>query len=286
MANRDLTHVREAVAVFDTLDSLETAIDALQEAGFNRADLSLLAGESAVEEKLGHAYTKVDELEDDPNVPRVAYVARETIGVAEGTLIGGPLYVAACTAAGIVAAAGGPLAIMLAAAAAAGGGGALIGAYLASLVGKHHADHIQGQLEHGGLILWVRTWNGDQEARAQEILNRHSAHEVHVHELYGKVAHEHTWPLDDRKRLAPPRHISGTGFNSPEEILHSTTLDRDQKIQLLRRWEYDAREQDVAEEEGMSNEGPPMLQSILQALHTLGSGPDLAHAPPTKQGGI
>ena len=286
MPDRDLTRVREAVGVFDDVVALETAIDALQEASFNRADLSLLAGEHVVEEKLGHIYSKVDTLEDDPTVPRAAYVARETIGAAEGTLIGAPMYIAACTAAGLVAAAGGPLAMVLTAAAVAGGGGAAVGTLLASMVAKHQAAYIENQLEHGGLVLWVRTWNPDQEARAKLILANHSAHDVHIHDLYGEPAGGQTWPLDDRKRLVPPKPITAAGFKTPEEILHSITLDRDQKIQLLRRWEYDAREKEVAEEEGMASNGPHFLNPILQALHTLGTGPDLNHSPPTKQGGI
>jgi len=286
MTDRDLTRVREAVGVFSETEALEAAIDALQQAGFNRADLSLLAGEQAVEKHLGHIYAKAEEVEDDPSVPRVAYVARESIGDAEGALIGAPMYIAACTAAGIVAAAGGPLALVLTAAAAAGGGGAMIGGYLASMVSKHHATYIEDQLEHGGLVLWVRTWNSGQEARAKEILTRNSARDVHIHDLYGEPAHKKSWPLDDRKRLAPPKRVSEAGFKTPEEILHSITLDRDQKIGLLRRWEYDAREQDVAEEEGMASVGPHFLQPIVQALHTLGTGPDLVHSPPTKQGGI
>lgn len=286
LINQDLTRVREAVGVFDNLVALESAVDALQEAGFNRADLSLLAGEQAVDEHLGHIYSKVEKLEDDPAAPRVAYVARESIGAAEGALMGAPMYIAACTAAGLVAAAGGPIALILAAAAAAGGGGAMIGAFLASMVGKHHAEYIENQLEHGGLLLWVRTWNGDQEERAKDILSKTAAHDVHIHNLYSEPATEHRWPLDDRKRLAPPTLITAAGFNTPEEILHSIRLDRDQKIQLLRRWEYDARENEVAEEEGMTGTGRHFLQPILEALHTLGVGPDLEHVPPTKQGGI
>ena len=54
----DKKPVREAVAVFETAETLQAAIDELLISGFNRAELSLLAGEHAVEEKLGHHYTK------------------------------------------------------------------------------------------------------------------------------------------------------------------------------------------------------------------------------------
>lgn len=173
----------EAVGVFDDAGSLENAIDELLSSGFNRAEVSLLASEHAVGEKLGHAYKKVAELEDDPAVPRAAWVSTGAIGDAEGALIGGLVYVGAVVAAGAVVASGGTLAGAIAGAAMAGGAGGLIGSVLAKLVGDHHADYLQEQLDHGGLLLWVRTRDGEHEKRATGILSKHSAHDVHVHEL-------------------------------------------------------------------------------------------------------
>lgn len=44
--------VREAVGVFNRPEELQHAIDELLSSGFHRAELSLLAGEQAVEESL------------------------------------------------------------------------------------------------------------------------------------------------------------------------------------------------------------------------------------------
>jgi hypothetical protein len=104
------TTIREAVSVFHDPDALQDAIDEVLSSGFDRAELSLLAGEHAVEEKLGHRYRKVAELEDDPRVPRTAYVSIESIGDAEGGLIGGLMYVGAVVAGSAVVASGGTLA--------------------------------------------------------------------------------------------------------------------------------------------------------------------------------
>jgi hypothetical protein len=175
--------VREAVGVFKTAAPLQDAIDELMSSGFDRAEISLLAAEKTVEEKLGHKYRKVAELEDDVKVPRTCYVSTESIGDAEGGLIGGLMYVGAMAALGAIFASGGTLALAIAGAAAAGGAGGLIGAVLAKLVGDHHARHIQEQLDHGGLLLWVRTWNKEDEGRAVSILKKHSGVDVHVHDL-------------------------------------------------------------------------------------------------------
>jgi hypothetical protein len=82
-----------------------------------------------------------------------------------------------------VAFAGGSLAAIAAAAAAGLGAGGLIGASLAGLIGQQRAQQLDEQLRHGGLLLWVRVWDKEREERAVDILSRHSARDVHVHEI-------------------------------------------------------------------------------------------------------
>src|SRR6185295_9543107 len=142
--------IREAVGIFNRSENLQSAIDELLSSGFDRSELSLLASESAVEEKLGHRYERVSALGDDPTVPRVAYVSTEAIGDAEGGLIGGLMAVGAFTAAGAIVASGGTLAAAIIATVLAGGTGGFIGSILAKWVGDHHADYLQEQVDRGG----------------------------------------------------------------------------------------------------------------------------------------
>lgn len=173
----------EAVAVFDDAERLQSAIDELLTSGFDQAEVSLLASDSAIEEKLGHLYERVNELEDREDVPREAYVSTAARGDAQGGLIGGLMYVGALFAAGAVFASGGTLGIALASAAAAGGAGGAVGAVLARFIGDNHAQHLQEQLDRGGLVLWVRTREPELEDRAQRILRRHAGRDVHLHEM-------------------------------------------------------------------------------------------------------
>jgi hypothetical protein len=175
--------VREAVGVFNRPEDLQAAIDELLSSGFDRAELSLLASEHAVEEKLGHRYERVSALADDPTIPREAYVSTEAIGGAEGGLIGGLMYVGAAAAAGAIVISGGTLATAIGATALAGGAGGLIGSILAKWVGDHHSHYLQEQVDRGGLLLWVRTWDAEDEKRALDILRKHSASGAHVHSL-------------------------------------------------------------------------------------------------------
>lgn len=171
---------REAVGIFHDADIFQAAVDDLLSAGFHRAELSFLASEHAVEEKLGHRYRRSGALADDPAVPRIAYVSTEAVGDAEGALVGTLLFVGATVATGAVVASGGTLAAAIVAAAAAGGTGGLIGSILAKWVGNLHARYLHEQLEHGGLLLWVRTSTPADEQRALEILRRHAADCVHL----------------------------------------------------------------------------------------------------------
>ncbi len=85
--------------------------------------------------------------------------------------------------------------------------------------------------------------------------------------------------IDVEKALLDPTMV----FEEPKEVVANDELTRDQKIEILRRWEYDARELEVAEEEaGMAVRRPEMFDRVLQALHALGAERDMEHTPPTK----
>jgi hypothetical protein len=75
-------------------------------------------------------------------------------------------------------------------------------------------------------------------------------------------------------------------FETPHDVVTAPALKSSEKIEILRRWEYDVREIEVAEEENMQGADGSMLRQVLQALHELGAGPELEHTPPTKQGGV
>lgn len=191
--------VREVVGVFRDETALETAIDDLQECGFDRADISLLASEQAVVAKLGHAFRKVTEIEDDDSVPRVAYVSKEDVGAAEGGLIGVLVYAGAIAGAGAVLASGGALGAALLWAALAGGSGGAVGLGLARWIDKQRAQRLNAQLERGGLLLWVYARTPECEEKAMRVLRQHGAEDVHAHDLTEAIASQH-----GEKRPYPP----------------------------------------------------------------------------------
>ena len=83
------------------------------------------------------------------------------------------------------------------------------------------------------------------------------------------------------------RHVclETLGYTIPDEVVTSDELSKEQKIKILRRWEYDVRELEVAEEEGMKGPKLVTLDAVLGALRSLGASPDIERSAPTKQGG-
>jgi hypothetical protein len=89
-------------------------------------------------------------------------------------------------------------------------------------------------------------------------------------------------PIDLQRALLDP----GSVFASPREVIDRSELSTQQKIEILRRWEYDAAELAVALEEGMPGNEDDLLRQILLALERLDAGIDAEHVAPAKQHGL
>lgn len=87
---------------------------------------------------------------------------------------------------------------------------------------------------------------------------------------------------DIDKALLDPASV----FDSPGDVLNADDISQDQKIEILRRWEYDARELQVASEENMPGNNSDILDRVLEALNKLGATSAPQQNAPTKQGGV
>ena len=174
-------NIPEAVGVFDSFEDLQKAFYDLRMVGFSRYDISLLGSQEVLKEKLGKAYWQASELEDDPNAPRAAFVSEEAIGELEGGIAGGFFFLGSYVAMAAMLTAASTVAASIAAIAIGGVPAAVIGTLLARRVGKHHKEYYATQIEHGGILLWVRVADKAREDVAVKIMKEHSGHDVHVH---------------------------------------------------------------------------------------------------------
>jgi hypothetical protein len=185
--NDDHVMVHEAVGVFNNVDDLQAAMDDLQSHGFMRHELSVLADQEKVKAKMGRKYRDVRELEDDPSAPRTAFLPDETVGEIEGAFIAIPMYLAVIASTWIVVAEGGTLAHAVVAAIAAGAIGAIIGVMMARGFSERRDQDLRDKIRKGGLPLWVHLRVPEQENTAADIMRKHAARDVHIHDipLYG-----------------------------------------------------------------------------------------------------
>lgn len=166
--------IREAIAVFHDPEALEAAVSELHSHGFDRADISFLTSDAPEKDR---------RLADSPDTPRGAGVSDTDVRQGRALATSMAATVAGFAAAGFAVATGGTLALAAAAGAVAAGGIGAAGGFL----GKKAADETQSFLDaavaRGGVLLWVRTRDREHEARAVEILRRHSGQDVHLHDV-------------------------------------------------------------------------------------------------------
>lgn len=181
---------REAVGTFRSEEQLEAAISELTSSGWDRADLSLLGSSSVIDPHVTVPPGQDSrEAGEDPDAPRSPVVS--DVDERQGrTLIGGMAgVIAAFGAAGaVVVTGGGALAAMVGAAIAGGGATAAVEA-AGRWLGARRNEFLQEQIDRGGILLWVALRKPGQEQKAQEILRRHGADSVHIHEVPVEEAH-------------------------------------------------------------------------------------------------
>ena len=76
--------------------------------------------------------------------------------------------------------------------------------------------------------------------------------------------------MDYRKALLDPAAV----FSKPFDVLFVSEFSREQKIKILEQWEYDARELEMASNEGMLNGYTSLLSDIHEALYLCNANVD------------
>jgi hypothetical protein len=75
-------------------------------------------------------------------------------------------------------------------------------------------------------------------------------------------------------------------FATPEAVAEHGGLTREQKIEILRSWQYEVAEAEVATEEGMPGGNGELMTRIVAALDSIIGGIQAGDSAPTKQHGL
>jgi hypothetical protein len=175
--------IHEAVGVFHDPAALQAAISDLASAGVDRAEMSLLAQDGVLEGAPAKDYASARQTADDPAAPRQAIFADTDLRQGRTLLTSMASVIAAFAASGIVVMTGGAALAALAAALGAGGGAGVVGALAGRRAGAAQEQYLAEQMAHGGILLWTKITRPEREAQLLDILTRHCATDVHVHDV-------------------------------------------------------------------------------------------------------
>lgn len=152
---------REVIGLFADRDTFEAAVAALMEAGFDRADLSVLGSHESI---------------DVAGAPGKPW--RDVLTA----LVGEVKYEVPLVASGGIFLAGGTVAAAIAGIIGAAVGGVAIKEVLEEVTAKPHTENFARSLEAGSVILWVRVTDNDRETVAAGILERNGGSNIHVYQ--------------------------------------------------------------------------------------------------------
>ncbi|MBK8175937.1 MAG: hypothetical protein IPK66_11910 [Rhodospirillales bacterium] len=159
MADATTQNDGEVVGLFTERQPFERAVANLLEAGFGRADLSVLASHESIDAagRPGRSWREV------------------TLALVGELKYEGPLI-----AAGAIFLAGGTIAATIAAIIGAAVGGIAAKDLLEEVTATPHTEDFARSLAAGSVILWVRTADASGEQRARAILSDNGAANIHV----------------------------------------------------------------------------------------------------------
>jgi len=175
--------VREVVGAFHSPEALEAAVTELASSGWDKSEMSLLAQEGVFHPGLPARGHDMQRAADEAEAPRAPVVEEEDVrqGRTLATSLAAVIAAFAATGATILTG-GGALAAVIGAAAAGGGAGAAVNT-IGRWISGSRSDFLRDQIDQGGILLWVKVINAEQERQASEIIRRHGAGDVHVHEI-------------------------------------------------------------------------------------------------------
>jgi hypothetical protein len=178
------TKVREVAGIFHSRGELDAAVDALLLAGFDRADIDLLADLDEVQKALGPFHVAAEELADIGRVPRRPFIAPDDVTGTTALVMGVLATLGAGAAAyAVVASGGGTMAAAVSALLAAAVAGGIGGLLTIRLFGQDRTKSLESHMAARGLVLWVRVRSPGSEEQAQKILCVHGGRAIRVHEI-------------------------------------------------------------------------------------------------------
>lgn len=175
--------VREVTGIFPSLNKATPAVDDLLLAGFDRAEIDVVAEGDALRQRTGGVSVPAVDLAEKPGVPRREFVAPEDTAAIFAICAGIMACLGAMCGALAVMGSGGSTMRVIFATVLGGVVGGGLGLLIARLLGRRWQWNPATPAGTDGCVLWVRVRSPDREEKALQILRAHGADAVRVHEM-------------------------------------------------------------------------------------------------------
>lgn len=150
----------EVIAILQTREAFEKAVETLLKEGFERTDLSVLSSHESIE---------------------AAGKPAKPIKDVMTALVGEIRFEGSMVASGGIFLAGGPIGELIGAVVGATVGGVALKEVLDEVTATPHTEDFARAVDAGSIILWVRAIGEDKQAKAQKVLSAIGAGNVHLH---------------------------------------------------------------------------------------------------------
>jgi hypothetical protein len=194
----DRIRTREVTGVFHSRKALIDAAEELLVAGIDRADIDVSASVDELDRRLNYQSIPAADLADMPITPRQSFMGIDdvlTTDAVVGSLAG--CIGAVAMAYFLIIRGMAPLSVGIVSVLT----GLVVGGVAVLAVRRRlQRERVRGLeklAEAYGLLIWVRVQSPEKEAEAQEILARHGAGAVHVHEIELAKTPEDPWLGDE-----------------------------------------------------------------------------------------
>ncbi len=161
---------KSVLGIYSNRDSVETAVAAFRDAGFERSDISVL-----LPENLGSKQITTEKETKAPEGATAGATSGAVIGGALGWLVG--IGALAIPGLGPFIAAG-PIMAALAGVGVGGAVGGVTGALVGMGIPEYEAKRYEGRLQKGGILLSVHCRTSEDISRAKAVMERTGAEDI------------------------------------------------------------------------------------------------------------
>ncbi|NBC33197.1 MAG: hypothetical protein GVY13_11030 [Alphaproteobacteria bacterium] len=171
------------VGLFCDKQSLDEAVNALQSAGIDRSQLSMLSHRSLEDGTLPPEASSEENASQSSAWDEQSIHSETDIRQLRAMLSGMAGTAGGAVGIGVAMVSGAAALPALAVAAGAGLGTAAVAHVAGRRAGESEFRALQTQIEHGGIVLWVTPQSDEEREKAEAILRKHAARAVPPEEL-------------------------------------------------------------------------------------------------------